>query len=217
MSKPRERYVAVKIDVVRSRRAKDRPALQASLFATAEKVNDRWQAAIASRFIVTHGDEVQGMLHWSGRAALLGCVEDWVDGLLPHKVRFGVGVGRLDTPVRPEAIGMDGEAWHRASDAVRIARNQRKHFALIGTTPDTDRALTALANLLLAVRYEWTPKQADAIRHVASSRTQAEAARKMRIAAATLSRHLSAANWDVYREGRETFVEIISRLGDRRP
>lgn len=216
MSKSRPRYIAIKLDVVRSRRAKDRPALQARLFETAQQTNNRWRKALASRFIITHGDEAQGMLLWEGRAALLGCIEDWVDGLLPHKLRFGIGVGRLDTPVRADAIGMDGEAWHRASDAVRTARSQRKHFAMIGTTADADRALTALANLLLTIRYEWTEKQTEAIRHVARARTQAEAARKMGIAAATLSRHLSAAKWDVYREGREAFSALLARVPARR-
>ncbi len=212
MSEIRPRYVAIKLDVVRSRQAKDRSALQARLFETTGRASERWKGELASRFIVTHGDEVQGMLHWDGRSALFPCIEAWVDGLLPYRVRFGVGVGELSTPVQPDAIGMDGAAWHRAYDAVQTAHNDRKHFAVLGMSHEVDQALTALANLLLNIRYGWTDKQANAVQHVVQSRTQAEAAKKLGITPATLSRHLSAANWDLYREGREAFTALLASV-----
>lgn len=55
-------YLAVKLDVVRSRRVRRRSALQDALFSLCDRVNRLYANVITSAFTVTHGDEIQGML-----------------------------------------------------------------------------------------------------------------------------------------------------------
>jgi len=211
-SDSRKTYLAVKVDVVDSRRASDRSALQRQLFAATDTCNSRLGEAVAARFVVTHGDEVQGMLHTPASEALVSCLEVWVDALRPHQLRFGIGAGSLSTPLRQEAIGMDGEAWYRAKEAVDTAHGRRKHLHISGLPGDGDRVIAAVANLLLTLRTDWTDKQLHAVGLVERYDTQQEAAAAMGVTPTTFSRHLAAAHWHEYREGRTALKLLMAEL-----
>lgn len=205
----RERFIAVKLDVVASRRARDRAALQALLAATTRLVNRTFARWLAASFIVTHGDEVQGMFKLEGVRNLLPCLETWVDEVRPYRVRFGVGVGALATPIQPQAIGMDGPCWYRAKEALDTAHKERKAFHIVTGRPARDGQLSAFANLLFVLRRGWTDRQVQAVRLLQSARTQAEAAAAMGVRPATFSNHLSGAHWQEYVAGRNAFMELL--------
>lgn len=207
-----KRYLALKIDVVSSRRAADRAKLQEQLFRAAETCNARFEDEVAARFLVTHGDEVQGMLHDEGASDLLPIIEAWMDALRPHRLRFGVGYGTINTPMQELAIGMDGDAWHRAKEAVDRADRERRQLHVIGYGDELDAALNALGNLLLILRSGWTDRQLQAVDHAQRAPTQSDAAKQMGVAPATFSRHLSSARWPEYRDGHEAFKLLICGL-----
>lgn len=109
-------YAAVIGDVVGSRAAADRPALQASLALALDETNARLEALQPLQ--VTIGDEFQGLYAALDRALLATLVVrlrlfDRAD------VRFGVGWGLLTT-FEPATVplGQDGPAWWAARDAV---------------------------------------------------------------------------------------------------
>ena len=55
-------YIAVVGDVVASRQAPERGELQSRLQQALEQVNERFSGVVASRFVLTLGDEFQGLL-----------------------------------------------------------------------------------------------------------------------------------------------------------
>ena len=55
-------YIAVIGDVIRSRDVKDREALQQNLRLAIERVNNTYGETIAAGFVLTIGDEFQGLL-----------------------------------------------------------------------------------------------------------------------------------------------------------
>lgn len=204
-------YIALKIDVVRSRQVADRQRLQDVIFTAVSAANKRWTDRVAAQFTVTHGDEVQGMLTVADATACLPMCEHFVDVLQPQNVRIGVGIGPLATKVQSLAIGMDGEAWHRAQKAIDEARKKRAVFVLDGPSPTlrfdslppSVADLNAMIDFLLSHRLQWTDNQREAVHllHRLGSR-QAVAAR-LKISTAAVSQRLSACMWDKYVALRE--------------
>ena len=202
-------YVAVKLDVVRSRRVPDRQHLQDRLLAAVEVLNARFPGVIAARFVVTHGDEVQGLLA-SPCPELVTILEGFYDALHPHRVRAGIGLGELHTRLQPTAIGMDGPAWHAATDAIDTAARERKFVQFRGFGETQDALYTALLNLLLWQRQRWSPQQRQIIARLGNGTTQAEIARELGVTAAAVSERLQAAGWKHYAEGQRVLQRLLA-------
>lgn len=207
-------YVAVKIDVVRSRKVRDRQRLQEILFHAVDYANDAFRQTIAARFAVTHGDEVQGLLHANAAAQLLPLCEHFVDTVAPQRIRFGVGVGELATRLQSMAIGMDGEVWYRANEAIDQARRQRKSFVMEGAA-GTDE-VNAMVDYLLTHRALWSENQREAVQLLEKLGTQQMVAAQLGISTAAVSKRLTACLWDQYATLREVTIRRIAQVvGDR--
>ncbi|NLN27499.1 MAG: hypothetical protein GX161_04710 [Firmicutes bacterium] len=206
-------YVAVKIDVVRSRKVRNRQELQDLLFRAVDAANDRFRKAIAARFTVTHGDEIQGLLHPSASDHLVPLCEHFVDAVAPQRIRFGVGVGGLATELQPLAIGMDGEAWYRANEAVERARRQRKAFVLEAGPQrhELTRQVTAVVDFLLTHRALWSENQREAVQLLEKLGTQQRVAEQLGISTAAVSKRLAACLWDQYAALRDVAVAWVMR------
>ncbi len=206
---PRAEFVAVKMDMRSSRRIRDREQAQGRFLQVMEVLNQEFAPSIQARFIVTHGDEAQGMLKRESAPDVLAVIERSIDGVLPVELRFGIGMGTLSTPLQPDAIGMDGEAWHAASRALGLARSQRKHVMFSGFGEQVDQQLCALANLLLYMRNGWSPEQRRAIQLVDAEMMQSAAARALGISESAVSQRLTSAGWHFYKDGREAVASLL--------
>lgn len=214
-------YIAVKIDVVRSRGVANRQKLQDNIFAAVATVNERYVDKLASQFAVTHGDEVQGMLTATHVDACLPICEHFVDGLQPQSVRIGMGLGSLATKVQPIAIGMDGDAWHRAQSAIERARRTRAAFSFEGPDESMDedvnaedinaKDINAIVNFLLSHRLGWTDNQREAVLLLNALGSQQAVASRLQISKAAVSQRLSGCLWDKYEALRETAQRQLVR------
>lgn len=199
-------YIAIKGDIVRSRAAKDRQGLQERLFQSVEDANRRFAQHLTAHFAVTHGDEIQGLLSASSAASALAICEHFVDALAPQRVRFGLGIGTLATALRPVAIGMDGEAWHRSDAALQRARARRHAFVLVGGPPEGVDSLNAIVDFLLSHRMGWTQPQRESVQMLLQLGSRAAVADQLRISRAAVSKRLSGCLWDQY-EALRTVAE----------
>lgn len=210
----KQKYVAVKMDMRSSRRISDRAAAQERLFATMKALNEEFADAVQSRFIVTHGDEAQGLLRADMVSSVVRVMERAVDGMRPAILRFGIGLGTLATPIQPDAIGMDGEAWYRASATIADAARTRKFVLFSGFGEELDIQSSAMANLLLYLRYRWTNDQQRVIELVEACPTQAAAAEQLGISQAAVSKSLRIAGWRYYIDGRDALVRMLDFASD---
>ena len=116
----RAKYLAVIGDVVKSRELPDRSRFQQQLRSSIGRVNEEFSSSIASNFVLTIGDEFQGLLkRVDNIPQMLAVIRS---GIHPIEQRVGIGIGSLDTALEPEAIGMDGPCFHRARDAIELAK-----------------------------------------------------------------------------------------------
>ncbi|HON42083.1 MAG TPA: SatD family protein [Bacillota bacterium] len=206
---PMGEFVAIKMDMRGSRRIGDRERAQEQFLQVMESLNREFAPSIQARFIVTHGDEAQGMLKREFSPNVLAVMERAMEGVYPVELRFGIGIGTLSTPLQPDAIGMDGQAWHAASRALDLARSRRKHVMFSGFGEQTDEQLCALANLLLHLRNGWSPEQRRAIELVDAGMMQSAAAEALGVSESAISQRLAAAGWHFYKDGRDAVISLL--------
>lgn len=222
------RFVAVKVDLVHSRRLKNRRGVQENLLRAIRETNRRFASAIAADFVVTHGDECQGLLRESGTSHVFGMIELIIDRMHPVQARFGIGLGTLNTSLQEKAIGMDGPAWHNAKEALEGARRERvaARFRGFGLPADShsnspasedldflvDEYLSSLASLLLHVRSRWALDLREITELLEEGRTQAEIATSKGVSAAAVSKRLARAGWREYRDGAQAIRQLLDRL-----
>ncbi len=125
--------VALIGDIVGSRRAERREALQRTFIRTVARIN-RFAAAQGrvppiSPFTVTLGDEVQALFR--------DPTDVFVDAfalralMWPVEMRFCVAVGSITTPInRTAAIGMDGPAFYAAREGIEQLKRSNGTFAV---------------------------------------------------------------------------------------
>ena len=153
-------FVAFIADAVDSRAlpAAARARLQHDLRGALPALNRRWRAALAARFAVTLGDELQCLLTtaaplWEIAHTLQARFEvvDWV---------VACGRGPVTTTLRPgiTAPEVDGPCFHDARGALEDAKQRRQLLAFRGFGA-ADATLTGLASYYSALHWGWTPRQ----------------------------------------------------------
>lgn len=164
-------------------------------------INRAHAAAILSRFVVTTGDEFQGLLHDpTVLPDLLWTIDSRLDA---DSARVGIGYGRLETPLKTEAIGMDGPAWHHARSAIeRAERESRLGGVFEGFENQRDDAvLNGFARLVHALWTRLSKKQRLTVEALRSSTPQHVLARRWRLTKQAVSARARSANWETIQEG----------------
>jgi hypothetical protein len=92
-----------------------------------EQINKEYKSEIASKFLITIGDEFQGMLCSPSKSYhIVRHIQDLMDKV---SFSFGIGIGTLATPVFPKAaIGMDGDCFYRARAALQQAKKEKREL-----------------------------------------------------------------------------------------
>lgn len=121
-------YLTVICDLKGSKRLKDRDAIQHRLIGTLKEANGRFGPIIAAPFLITMGDEWQGLLHYPcDYRVVLDFFRAELDGL---DFYAGLGVGGVSVHDFELTVNqLDGPAFHKARAAVSLAK--RKKFSLV--------------------------------------------------------------------------------------
>ena len=118
-------YIAVIGDLVASKKISDRRAVQEKLGAVLSGINASYSKDLASRFMLTLGDEFQGLL--LAGAHTVAIVEKIEREMHPTMVRFGIGVGRITTAIdRHLPLGADGPAYYYARQMIDELKTAEK-------------------------------------------------------------------------------------------
>jgi hypothetical protein len=204
-----ETYCAVIADVVQSRSLPDRLDFQRKLLALVESADTLLPPGeVASRFVVTAGDEFQGLLRTPAPAYdFLVALES---ALERGRFRMGVGFGGLATDLKPVCLGMDGPAFHRARAALQGCKDSGHTLTFRLGNPETDELLTSYATLLERVRLSWTPRQWAQIKLVGAYGDQSSVARALGVSKAAVAKALKSAGWRPYQKARLDLARYLA-------
>lgn len=152
-------YLALIGDIVDSKQLRDRGKFQTTLASTLKTVSSR-NATLVSPYTITLGDEFQAVYKSADRLFL--DIFSILRDIHPVQARFAIGVGELSTSInRKQALGMDGEAFYRARDAITQLKETRYLLRLQGTSVlaeanfDAWRLLNHLLNLMSHKMAAW--------------------------------------------------------------
>ena len=119
------KYYAIIGDIKRSKKIENRCEIQEKLKKILDNVNSIYNNDISAKFLITLGDEFQGLLEIT--APILEIIKYIQREIYPIKLRFGVGIGNVSTLINHEAaIGADGPAFYAAREMIEFLREQEK-------------------------------------------------------------------------------------------
>lgn len=203
-------YLAAIGDIKGSRRAEERADVQRRLESGLAAVNGEFGRVLASRFVVTLGDEFQGLLSQpSAVVDVLLRLEEELQGI---PVRYGLGWGGLTTELRELALGMDGPCFHRARDALERGKRDDRWVTVSGFGNEEDAVLNGILWLMGEVRARWTDIQAGTVAQVRRARSQKEVAAARGVTASTVSEALRAAHYAPMLEAEAAVRTILGRF-----
>lgn len=119
------KYMAIIGDIKESKKIEKRSIMQKKLNKILGEVNELYDSDISAKFIITLGDEFQGLLNKGEH--ILDMIQYIQKKMYPVKIRFGIGIGEISTEIYHEAaIGADGPAYYAAREVLEKIRNQEK-------------------------------------------------------------------------------------------
>lgn len=208
-------------DVRASRKIEDRPGFLRRLEDALERVNARPSILLGSFDALAGVDEFAGVVRCGDAGNVL--LRLWED-LHPVAVRYAIVAGELDVIPEPEAgeipgaARFDGPAFHLANDVLNELRGSDRLVAVrVGTETD-DRLLSALGDLVYARILAWTERQLEVVRAHRRAGSQRDTAQELSVSQSTVSRSLSAADYERVEAGRRAFagsLDDISRETSR--
>jgi len=214
-------FVAVIGDMKHSRQLNDRREVQDKMKNVLEEINEKFADEIASRFVITLGDEFQGLLR-DGKN-VLRIIEEIKMKLYPVEIRFGIGIGSISTDINTDiALGADGPGYYMAREAIEIIKeNEKKNKAVISdiwleTREDkANRALlvNTVFALLKSIEQKWTKRQREIIwSYMQSQESQQKVADRMGITQSTVHKALKNGNYYVYEKALRNVEQILGEL-----
>ena len=214
-------FVAIIGDMKDSRHLENRKEVQTHLQKILNQVNKKYEKDIASRFLITLGDEFQGLLY-TGKDVLRIISEIRIQ-LYPVCLRFGIGFGKITTDIRAEmALGADGPGYYRAREAVEQLKEREKRNRPVPSDiclkmDEKDRGtevmLNTIFNLIYVVEKGWTIRQREIIWDMLLYEDgQQNTARRLNISQPTVQKALAAGGYYTYENALKNAAEKLGEI-----
>ncbi|MCD4692007.1 MAG: SatD family protein [Calditrichales bacterium] len=151
-----DQYTVIIADIKGSRkmRAYERYEWQLFLKSAIVQINEDCADAIEAQFMITKGDEFQGVL--KNLSDVHRIMIKFERLIFPLILRYGVGFGVIQKMGSNIPIEMDGQAFHRANAALKKAK-KKKYTVYINTdNPGFDLTVNAIYQLIYAIKGRWS-------------------------------------------------------------
>jgi len=155
----RDIYVVLTGDLKSSRKLSERAYIQEQLKSALKTVNVVFDGEIAAKFIVVGGDGFQGMLY-----SVEGVFDVYYTlfEMIGHPFYIGIGTGSISTSLSGNVAEMDGEAFHRSSDALATVK-RKGGWVAFDSGRGIDGIITPSWNLMADAIWNWSERQKEII------------------------------------------------------
>jgi len=214
-------YIAIIGDIKDSKNTEDRKEVQNRLKNVLGKVNERHKNQLASKFIITLGDEFQGLL--CDGTSVMHILLEIETAMHPVRIRFGFGVGAITTDINPAmSLGADGPAYYNARSAVEFLKeneNKKKaipldYFLAAGNENDeTALWVNTIFSLLKVIEDSWSERQREIIRYTLFHKeNQSQIALQFKIKQPAVYKNLEKGNYYTYKQALETLEQAFGEI-----
>ncbi len=123
-------YLTMICDIKNSKQLKDRETVQYKLIDTLKGVNEVFKSSIACPFLITLGDEWQGLLNFPcDYPAVLSYMQKNLGGIIFY---CGIGVGEVSIHNFELTVNqLDGPSFYKARKAVKVAKQHNYSLVYI--------------------------------------------------------------------------------------
>lgn len=212
-------YVAVIGDIIQSKKIKNRYEVQNKLNEILNVINNKYQEDIASNFMITLGDEFQGLLKKGGNA--INIISEIEAEMYPVQIRFGIGIGIIETDINPDIpLGADGPAYHNARKMIEKLKDNKSRKKIPNTNimilsdngnTDTDILLNTILSLCSTMKSKWTERQREVIFDcVVNGDNQIRVAERLGISQSSVQKSLSNSGYYSYKNAMDTVSMALS-------
>jgi len=203
--------VAIIGDVVASRtlEQKRRSKVQVRLEMLLEKLNHRYREAIGADFLVTLGDEFQGVIVTA--QIIPSLIWDIESELRDIDMRLALGFGKLNPPFKRIALGMDGPAFHNARAALELSPKRRIRGGVFLGFDEDDLVLNGFARVLRYVRERLTERQFSTLGLLRQGRKQAQVAERLGVTRQMISSRVRGGGLEAYTEAEEGWKTVLNK------
>ncbi len=196
----------------RSMARSHRGVLQRRFARLIVNLNRDYRKTIMSKFVITLGDEFQGLLN---SATIIPDLLWRLEEDLPQReFRVGVGLGTLDTPLQRYAINIDGPALHVARAAINDAKRAKALGGVFRGFGELDDIMTGIGSLLWFQRSRWTASQRNIASLLREGMSQIEVAGKLGIKRQVVSRQVLASGCYPYIAAESAWRMILEKQAD---
>ncbi len=218
-------YIAIIGDIKNSKELEDRKNIQVKLKTVLNEVNEKYKLVISAKFMITLGDEFQGLLCSGDRA--LEIIEEIQRQMHPVEIRFGIGIGQITTEINSEmAIGADGPGYYKAREAIEILKHSEQknktQAADIRIEVENDEhsiavMLNTIFSLIAVIQNNWSKRQREIVWTFEKyGGSQLECAKRLNISQSSVQRSLINGNYYAYKNAKETINTVLKEIGEVR-
>ena len=215
-------YFAVIGDIIDSKMIQDRIMVQQNLSTVLSKINETYTKCISSKFMITLGDEFQGLL--SNGENIVDIINAIEREMYPVKLRFGIGVGSITTKIDYELpIGADGPAYYNARKMIEhnkmIKKTKKEIRANIGIKIEGDSNLSNLINSIFSLntvlKQKWSSRQREVINaFIKSNEVQGSTASMLGIHQSSVQRALKTSGFYEYQQANQSITNALSSMAE---
>lgn len=212
-----DNLIAIIGDIVDSKKIDEntRRLLQSKLSLVLNEINEEYKDDIVSNFIITLGDEFQGLLNKS--QYLFEIIEKIQFNIDEVKFRFGVGIGRIYTDINREAsIGSDGPSYHRARKSISVLKNSKNFQNIYVESSDIviDEELNSHLFWICNSFNNWSPLQKKIVKLKIKDNNivQTKISNILKIDQSLVSRSLKASNFENYSLSKKSIIKLIEKI-----
>lgn len=214
-------FAAVIGDIKDSRHLENRKEVQVHLQEILDRLNEKYKDHIVSKFLITLGDEFQGLL--CGGEHILDMVNEIRMEMYPVRLRFGIGFGQITTDIKSEmALGADGPGYYRAREAVELLKEREKKnrpvlaeicLRLDEKDQEKEVLLNTVFDLMYVVESGWTERQRETIWDMLLyGDGQQNTARRLSISQPTVQKALAAGSYYTYENALKNAAKILGDI-----
>lgn len=203
-------YTVIIGDIVKSRKIEERGKVQEKLKKILETVNRDFKEYIEVRFSITMGDEFQGLLKDLSKSyEIIRYIEK---ELYPLKIRFGVGMGKLGTPIFENIGEMDGECFVKARKAIEDAKKLGQNIVYNLGNNEKDMIINTILMLLEAVKTSWKDIHLKRIWLYEKMGTYEKVAKKEKISKQMVSKMFKRINYYKVKKAEKILFHFLDSL-----
>jgi hypothetical protein len=150
-----ENSVVIIADVRGSRKMAQDERYEGQLFLKSAiiQVNEQFSTDIEAPFMITRGDEFQGVLK-NLQQAFIAMLE-FERLLFPLQLRYGIGRGSIQKMGSDIPIEMDGPAFHKATAALEKVKKKKYFMQCAIGEPQQDLLINTVFSLMCAIKTRW--------------------------------------------------------------